>query len=327
MRKTIDDSTGIDADWWLSVDGASVRLVGEAEAANQAAAQGSGDRAAIWRPPLPSWVPATHFDWIRDRLFGGPPKVPANVPLDDPLRQLALAISYPIRHPSAWKSVLPLSFIQWVPILGAIVGRGWRMAFLQKPPDEPYPAFRLVNLLATGLNLWIVYLLYLSPELVFALREYIDSILDFFTILGWLRDVVATGAPPSGTGSIIINALIDFILNSGFLLFMTLITWPLHRIGMMRFAREHRWRAFVELGTNIRIMRAHYPVLLNLFLQSKGLWVLVIVISPIAALTIIGAWLLFPTRLIASAAMHADAMATIFKLDSPTVTATRGPDP
>jgi len=38
------------------------------------------------------------------------------------------------------------------------------MAFLQKPPDEPYPAFRLVNLLATGFNLWIVYLLYLCTS-------------------------------------------------------------------------------------------------------------------------------------------------------------------
>ncbi|MEM1177850.1 MAG: DUF4013 domain-containing protein [Acidobacteriota bacterium] len=267
-----------------------------------------------------SWQPASTLPTLRPYFDDdrSPPALPWGGKLDDPLAALAKAILFPWRH--AKRPLLWLSALQFVPVFGSILNRGWRLSYLAQPTPSGYPELgKLPRIVADGLLLWAVYGLFLLPNLFVHAASGFSWFFDLWKILKYIAGALSAGTPAQGFGVFVTDVLVGFLLTTTFVVFYSVASWPVLRVGMMRYAVEGRASALFQLKSNMRIAWEHRCALLGSYIQAKLLIVVALFASGLLAVTVVGGVLipavLGPWRILASGLIFRRAMVHLGWLD------------
>jgi hypothetical protein len=230
----------------------------------------------------------------------------------DPLRELWRVIRSPFRAGVAQK-VWWFSLLQFVPILGSVLNRGWRLEMMARPKDNPFPPKEdFGRLLVLGILLWMMYGLFVLPEFVFlVVVDRFAIFLDLIELLRYIATVLKSGVPSQGLGDILSGTFFGFLARSGFLIFYPIVTWPFFRVAMIRFARDQQnLLVFFDIPGNLRIIRRHYPVIMQVYVEAKLLIALALLAGTLVTGTGVGFLLvpgiIAPVRVIASGLLYRD---------------------
>ncbi|MDY7091487.1 MAG: DUF4013 domain-containing protein [Acidobacteriota bacterium] len=269
----------------------------------------------VWTAGLSDWAPASNlYQLVHVFEREEPPPLPPTPSRVDPLKELWRVIRAPFRSTVAQK-VWWFSLLQFIPLVGSVFNRGWRLEMMARPKDNPFPPKEDIGrLLVLGILLWMMYGLYLLPELIFlVVFDRFSAFLDMIELLGYIGAVVKSGVPGQGLGDIVSGTLLGFLARSGFLIFYPIVTWPFFRVAMMRYARDQQnVSVFFDFVGNFRIIRRHYPVIMRVYVEAK----LLIVAAFLAGSAVTGTGVGFllvpaviaPARVIASGLLYRDSL-------------------
>lgn len=256
-------------------------------------------RPAIVEPALPATTAAPQLTPVAAAQAVAAPALAANpgpsVSLDRP--NYGEAIRFPFRQAN-WPERLwlpPLIF--FLPFVNVIVMRGWRLEVARRlgrgwSDRLPEPS-GFGRYLLDGLVLWLMTGLYLIPQFVLLLFFGFGPLGALLAVLVWLftpeRVSFFTLLGQIGFGTLL-QALLPLVY--------WLVTYPLYRVAMVRYAYTGSVGVFFDVANNLNIARQHLGLVLQIYLFEQLSAFLFVVLCALLAPTVIGALaiplLLFP---------------------------------
>ena len=215
-----------------------------------------------------------------------------------------------------WRSRLTwFVCLQYVPVLASVVNRGWRIDLMRSAAAGQLPDRRDVGRhLAMGLLLWIFYLVYLIPFFALLVLTDFKWVEQVVGLVWWLFQSLVGAEPAASPAVILGSGLLRFVLETAFTLAYPVLTWPLFRGAMIRYALEDDLRVFAQLGKNRRLAKMDFDTYAGMYLAQKTLWGLHTVLSLLLLATGVGAIvipvLLVPIRMLASALIYLRGLRT-----------------
>ncbi|MEM9916214.1 MAG: DUF4013 domain-containing protein [Planctomycetota bacterium] len=133
-----------------------------------------------------------------------------------------------------------------LPVINLIMLRGWRFELMrnlvwQRSPRLPNPA-DFFTFLIRGLLLWLVTLVYHLPHLAFGLLHLAQLI----------------HAAQEGGDALIKELILIVVITVAALV----VTWPLYRVAVLRYAATGSLSAFFLVPQNLWLVLRHYPRLI-----------------------------------------------------------------
>jgi hypothetical protein len=233
-------------------------------------------------------------------IFTGSAPAPA-ARADLPVSQMKYldAVRFPfLQYNWAQRLWLP-SLIAFIPIINFIIMRGWRLEITRRVGRDmndrlPDPS-NLLRFFIDGLVLWFMTGLYLVPEIIMLL---IFGFGPLFTFFGWIYNTI-TGNPHAGSFLALIAEMgIGSFVRMLLPIVYWILTYPLYRVAMVRYAYTGSIGVFFDVGTNLNIARKHMGQAMALYAVEQLSSILFVILSGLISLTGIGAIivlvLLFP---------------------------------
>lgn len=245
----------------------------------------------VWTPGMASWAPASNFSILAEQFEqrASPPPLPPLRSDADPIREMKDAILFPFKNFAKVKKIWYLPLVQFIPVVGSIVNRGWRLEVVARSREDPFPGLhQLPRLVLNGALLWLMYSIYLMPEFVYLLLDRFSWFFDLVTLVQYAFGVITSGNPASGLGAFLADVGLGFILKSGFLIFYPIASWPFYRVAMVRYAKERKVRVFFQFKKNFGIVRRSYPLIMHVYVQNKLLWLCAAVAATLVTGTGVG---------------------------------------
>lgn len=199
--------------------------------------------------------------------------------------------------------------LQYIPVIASIINRGWRIDLMRSAATDGLPGRENVGRhLSEGLLLWGIYLLYLLPEFVFLALTGFKWVEQVIGLAWWAFQHLAGMEAAMSLGEILGGGVLRFMLETVVTLAYPILTWPLYRGAMIRYALEDRIGVFFELRKNWKLAKVNFDTLAGVYAAQKTLWGLYLVFSMVLLATGIGALLipalLSPLRIIASGTVY-----------------------
>jgi len=274
----------------------------------------------IWTPGLWRWVPADTFERLSRRLESakheGPPRDlrltrTPRAWLSDTLNELGKRLWRRGSGKELWHHSMPI-LTSWIPILGSVQNRGWRLDLIRRSADHDLPEWRNAGLhLADGAILWAYYLLYLLPLYFFLSAAGFDWLDTILALIWWFIKTLASGSADPPLAAVIASAGWRFFFESVAVTLISMCTWPIYRVGTLRYAVEDDHRVFLDLRRNTQLALRHRMAWLRIYGFEKVLWTVFLGISALLGGTIVGVIaipsVLNPLRLLLSGFLYEKA--------------------
>lgn len=159
-----------------------------------------------------------------------------------------------------------------IPVINLVMLRGWRLEQVanlarQRSPSLPAPELFFIFLLK-GALLWLMTLVYHLPHLLFLI----------------LHGAQLLYAAEKGQEAF----LHELVLVAGITIVATLITWPVYRVAMMRYAVTGSLWSFVLIPQNVLISLRFYHRFIALWFCVTLLNIVHLLIFSVLSLTLVG---------------------------------------
>jgi hypothetical protein len=198
------------------------------------------------------------------------------------------ALRFPFRQAN-WPSRLWLpSAIAFFPVVNIIVMRGWRLEMTRRlgrgwTDRLPEPA-GVGRYFLDGLVLWLMTSIYFIPQFILLLFFGLDPVGTILALLTWLFTPERVSFFVL-LGQLGLGALVQLLLP----LIYWVLTYPLYRVAMVRFAYTGSVGVFFDFVNNLNIAREHFGLVLRIYIFEYLTNFLVFVLGIILAATGIGA--------------------------------------
>lgn len=215
----------------------------------------------------------------RERDRGEPPAPPTDGSL-----QFGTAFNFAMKDPKWFSKVAVVGLLQYVPILGFLVIRGWRLELARRVyrgVERPLPTWEdFGGKLTKGATLFGVWLLYQLPSLIGSALMFVLVLLPLFGLL-----VDSDKRTEARLALRVAQWGLQLLLSAG-LAFYAFAADVMFLVAQTRYIATDRASAFFEIGANFRILRQNLGLYVRLFLLRFALGVIVTFVR--AALTVTG---------------------------------------
>ncbi|MBN9121558.1 MAG: DUF4013 domain-containing protein [Planctomycetes bacterium] len=314
------------ANWWVNSESGQPVNVTEAQLTEMAAAGAITPATLVCPVGGTQWLPAGQLNWLAfprgkpravpratkpapPRRTGSPRDEDATPPAarsrprpnreyeDEPAPRtprraegsldLQTAIGFVFKDPRWSSPILLLALFQYVPILGYLVVRGWRLELARRVARGdrwPLPDWSEFGAkLGKGLLLAAVWALYQLPALIGSAVMFALVLLPY---LRYLFDQDQRMEAQIGLSALrwALRLLLGLVLAA-----YAVAADVMFLVGQTRYIATDRAGAFFEFGTNFRILGRHLGLYARLFLFRFALNVVINLIRGLLAVTGVGA--------------------------------------
>jgi len=202
-------------------------------------------------------------------------------------------IGYPLREKGGLARIGWLLLLDYIPVLNLIILRGWRWEVARRFAHGIKPVLPEIGLILTfaarGLGLWFMTFLYgLVPVIIISqagwggIRDFISDAWTFLRIVaGFEQSITLTQFVLTELWHSLLAALVDGS--------WLLVSLPLYRAAMIRYAATERFSCFFDVVANLRFILAFPGSFAKLYLYSFLLSGAIAIGSAILVATGIGA--------------------------------------
>jgi len=159
-----------------------------------------------------------------------------------------------------------------IPVVNLVLLRGWRFDLTQRlarqeSPTLPPPS-RIVNFLLNGVFLWLMTFIYHLPHALLAVFHVYE-----------MMHVIKNG------GEGLVATLVMIYVVS---IVVTVVTWPLYRAAMLRYAVTGSLWSFVMVPQNFCLVLLNFPGFVLLWLKVLLVTILFALVTGVLTATMIG---------------------------------------
>ena len=209
--------------------------------------------------------------------------ISGEVALDSPAAAgFLFPLYFPFHIQGAWKRLWWVSLLMFVPIVNALLLRGWRLELASRiargDQDILPPARGLLKYLFQGLVLWTMTFMYtlvpLTVIMILGIGGIIDTIADIKTFLQ-----IIVGQSDMTLTQFIVNEVweeIACLLIAGI---WAMISVPLYRAGMVRYCVTGRITSFANVVANTRFISANAGEFLSMYTFGAAAWFLLCLLA------------------------------------------------
>lgn len=186
-----------------------------------------------------------------------------------------------------------LSAVGFIPIIDLLVFRGWRLDVTRRlalgEPDVLPDGRDVVRFLANGVILWTMTLLYFIIPFLIIFATGAGTLRSVWQAVQWLYLTLLTDQPTVPLAEILGQELGRFLARVAIEGAWVVISWPLYRTGMLRFAITGNPLAFFRLFANLVVVLKNIRAFVVLFLYELPTFLLMTLVSAILTATGFGA--------------------------------------
>jgi len=181
---------------------------------------------------------------------------------------LAAAVGFPFREPELVRRAWWVPLASFVPILGIIAQRGWRLDIVRRVGRGQAPALPepgdLGRFLSDGLLLWFTTIVVWAPFWVLSAIFGFEWLTGTLTVLWWALQTFFSESDVSFwalVGQVVTQLGVKLV---GPALYLAII-YPIYRMGAIRFALTGRLSSFLQFGRNLRLLAKLLPEVMVIF--------------------------------------------------------------
>jgi hypothetical protein len=250
---------------------------------------------AVNEEPLPAQAPAIQSGastppttpLSQDRLYETQPNTGR---LD-----LLEAIRFPFRQTNWLSKLWWLSLLAYIPPFNFIILRGWRLDITRRIARENPDALPDLNdigrFFAEGFLLWMMTGIYLFPQVILITILGFGPLETALTIIGWLFATLFTDNETVPFMIMLSQIGIASLMGTIIPIIYWILTYPLYRIGMVRYATSGKLSDFFDVFRNFWLMTRHYIAIMTIFFFELATWTLFGIVSGLVSATAIGVFL------------------------------------
>jgi hypothetical protein len=205
------------------------------------------------------------------------------------------ALHLPFRNDRWLEKIWWISVIGFIPILDLLIFRGWRLDITRRialGETDVLPNGRdVMRFLVNGAILWTMTLLYFIVPFLIIFASGTGSLRSIWQSLQWLYLTLLTDQPTASLGEVLGQEIGRFLGRVAIEGAWVIISWPLYRAGMLRFAMTGNPLAFFRLFANLVVVLRNVKAFVVLFLYELPTFLLMTVLSAILTATGFGALL------------------------------------
>jgi hypothetical protein len=205
------------------------------------------------------------------------------------------ALRLPFRQDRWPAKIWWLSAVGFIPVIDLLVLRGWRLDVTRRialgEPDVLPDGRDVVRFLANGVILWTMTLLYFVIPFLIIFATGTGTLRNIWQTVQWLYLTLLTDQPTMPLTEILGQELGRFLGRVAIEGAWVVISWPLYRTGMLRFAITGNPLAFFRVFANLVVVLKNLRAFVMLFLYELPTFILMMVVSAILTATGLGALL------------------------------------
>jgi hypothetical protein len=205
------------------------------------------------------------------------------------------ALRLPFRQERWPEKVWWLSALGFVPFIDLLVFRGWRLEVTRRiglGERQPLPDGRdLLRFLGHGIILWTMTLLYFIIPFLIIFTTGAGTLRSLREVATWLY-LSVTNQPTIPLLELLGQEAGRFLTRVAIQGAWLVVSWPMYRVGMLRFALTGNPLSFFRLFSNLAIVLRNIGAFIKLFLYELPTFLLMTTVSAILAATGFGALLI-----------------------------------
>ncbi len=201
------------------------------------------------------------------------------------------ALIFPLFQKNWFSKTWWLVLLAMIPILDLVFLRGWRVQLVHnmaKGYDDILPSPNIIKYFFNGLILWIMTGFYLVIPFIIIFLVGAGELGTFIDISKWAIDSLVSSTAPEKTLSLILQeSAVNYSIRITIAFLWLLVSMPIYRIGMIRFAITGRWSCFLNIPLNTFLVIKHIKHFILMWIFGFFLIVFLTIIYTILTATIV----------------------------------------